>query len=66
MAVKSGTDLNCGEEYGEALVKAVEQGLITEDEIDVGGCQPGVTSASTQVINKKIKVKGKNFVIDSY
>ena len=34
MAVKSGTDLNCGDTY-PALVQAVEQGLITEEEIDV-------------------------------
>ena len=32
--VLSGTDLNCGEEY-PSLVKAVEQGLILESEIDV-------------------------------
>ena len=35
MAVKSGTDLNCGRVYGRALKQAVEQGLITEDEIDI-------------------------------
>ena len=34
LAVKSGTDLNCGRTY-HALVKAVEQGLLTEDDIDV-------------------------------
>jgi beta-glucosidase len=34
MAVKAGTDLNCGSSY-PALVKAVEDGLITEAEIDV-------------------------------
>lgn len=33
MAVKSGTDLNCGDTY-PALVQAVEQGLISEEEID--------------------------------
>ncbi len=32
--VLSGTDLNCGEEY-PSLVKAVEQGIILESEIDV-------------------------------
>jgi beta-glucosidase len=35
LAVKSGTDLNCGSVYDPALLKAVEQGLITEEEIDV-------------------------------
>jgi len=35
LAVKSGTDLNCGRIYDPALLKAVEQGLITEEEIDV-------------------------------
>ena len=35
LAVKSGTDLNCGSVYNPALLKAVEQGLITEEEIDV-------------------------------
>jgi len=35
MAVKSGTDLNCGSVYGQALPEAVKQGLITEEEIDV-------------------------------
>jgi beta-glucosidase len=34
MAVKAGTDLNCGNSY-PALVDAVKQGLVTEDEIDV-------------------------------
>ncbi len=34
MAVHAGTDLNCGNQY-PALVKAVEQGLIAESEIDV-------------------------------
>ncbi len=34
LAVKSGTDLNCGYSY-YALVQAVEKGLITEEEIDV-------------------------------
>ena len=33
-AVKNGCDLNCGETY-RGLVDAVDQGLITEDEIDV-------------------------------
>ena len=32
--VRSGTDLNCGDQY-ETLVKAVEMGLISEGEIDV-------------------------------
>lgn len=34
MAVLAGTDLNCGNQY-PALVKAVEQGLILESEVDV-------------------------------
>ncbi len=34
MAVKAGTDLNCGESY-PALVNAVKQGLISEKELDV-------------------------------
>ncbi len=34
VAVKAGTDLECGEVY-EHLTKAVKAGLITEDEIDV-------------------------------
>lgn len=34
LAVKSGTDLNCGRTY-EALVHAVEKGLISENDIDV-------------------------------
>lgn len=34
LAVKAGTDLNCGEVY-KYLKGAVEQGLITEEEIDV-------------------------------
>lgn len=34
LAVKSGTDLNCGQVYN-SLGKAVEKGLITEAEIDV-------------------------------
>ena len=35
LAVKSGTDLNCGWVYDPALVKAVKKGFITEEEIDV-------------------------------
>ncbi len=35
IAVKSGTDLNCGRVYDPALLEAVKQGLITEEEIDV-------------------------------
>lgn len=34
MAVQAGTDLNCGGTY-KALVKAVQDGLISEEEIDV-------------------------------
>ncbi len=34
MAVKAGTDLNCGDSY-PALVEAVKLGLITEKEIDI-------------------------------
>ncbi len=34
LAVKSGTDLNCGSTY-ETLLKAVEDGLISEAEIDI-------------------------------
>lgn len=34
LAVKSGVSLNCGSTYLEGLPKAVEQGLITEAEID--------------------------------
>ncbi|MEZ5001285.1 MAG: glycoside hydrolase family 3 N-terminal domain-containing protein [Bacteroidales bacterium] len=34
IAVRRGTDLNCGVSY-QHLVKAVEEGLITEDEIEV-------------------------------
>ncbi len=34
LAVKNGCDLNCGSVY-PCLIKAVEQGLITEEEIDV-------------------------------
>ncbi len=35
LAVKSGTDLNCGSVYNPALLEAVKKGLITEAEIDV-------------------------------
>lgn len=35
LAVKAGTDLNCGRVYDPTLVTAVKQGLITEKEIDV-------------------------------
>ena len=34
LAVRSGTDLNCGSVYDTALIEAVRQGLITEAEID--------------------------------
>jgi beta-glucosidase len=35
LAVKSGTDLNCGSVYDDALINAVKQGLIDEKKIDV-------------------------------
>ncbi|MGE4585974.1 MAG: glycoside hydrolase family 3 C-terminal domain-containing protein [Mangrovibacterium sp.] len=35
LAVKSGTDLNCGSIYDPALIDAVSLGLIREEEIDV-------------------------------
>lgn len=35
MAVKAGTDLNCGSVYAKHLLDAVKQGLLTEDEINV-------------------------------
>ena len=34
MAVKAGTDLNCGDTYYPHLIEAVNKGLITEEEID--------------------------------
>lgn len=34
MAVKAGTDLNCGSVYARSLLNAVNKGLITESEID--------------------------------
>ncbi|HPB01159.1 MAG TPA: glycoside hydrolase family 3 N-terminal domain-containing protein, partial [Candidatus Marinimicrobia bacterium] len=34
LAVKAGTDLNCGQVYSSALIEAVQNGLITEHEID--------------------------------
>jgi len=34
MAVKAGTDLNCGSVYAKDLLNAVKQGLVTEDEIN--------------------------------
>ncbi|MCE5332881.1 MAG: glycoside hydrolase family 3 C-terminal domain-containing protein [Bacteroidales bacterium] len=35
MAVKAGTDLNCGDTYAKHLLDAVKQGLLTEDKIDI-------------------------------
>lgn len=35
LAVKSGTDLNCGSVYQSALLEAVQQKLLTEDELNV-------------------------------
>lgn len=34
MAVKAGTDLNCGSTYARALLQSVQQGLLTEEEIN--------------------------------
>jgi len=34
MAVKAGTDLNCGSVYAQSLLKAVQKGLVSEAEID--------------------------------
>ncbi|MBB3696705.1 glycoside hydrolase family 3 C-terminal domain-containing protein [Flammeovirga yaeyamensis] len=33
-AIKAGTDLNCGKVYKESVVAAIDQGLITEKEVD--------------------------------
>jgi len=35
MAVKAGTDLNCGSVYARSLLNAVKKGLLTESEIDL-------------------------------
>jgi beta-glucosidase len=35
MAVRAGTDLNCGSVYAQHLYDAVQQGLLTEEEINV-------------------------------
>ena len=35
MAVKAGTDLNCGSVYAKSLLNAVKQGLVSEEEINV-------------------------------
>jgi beta-glucosidase len=35
MAVKAGTDLNCGDVYAKFLLNAVKQGLVAESEINV-------------------------------
>lgn len=34
LAVKAGTDINCGSQYHVNLKQAVEQGIITEDDVD--------------------------------
>lgn len=34
MAIKAGTDLNCGSVYAKSLLSAVQKGLVTETEID--------------------------------
>ncbi len=34
MAIKAGTDLNCGSVYARSLLNAVNEGLVTEEEID--------------------------------
>ncbi len=35
LAVKSGTDLNCGQVYSSDLIKAVNEGLISENDINI-------------------------------
>jgi beta-glucosidase len=35
MAVKAGTDLNCGSVYARSLLNAVKQGLVTETQINI-------------------------------
>ena len=34
LAVKAGTDLNCGQVYSSAIIEAVQNGLLSEQEID--------------------------------
>jgi len=35
MALKAGTDLNCGDTYAQHLLNAVKQGLVSENEINI-------------------------------
>jgi beta-glucosidase len=35
IAIKAGTDLNCGRVYDFAVTEAVEKGLLTEEEVDI-------------------------------
>src|SRR5574344_159572 len=35
MAVRAGTDLNCGVVYGKYLIEALEKGLLTENDLDI-------------------------------
>ena len=63
IAVKAGTDLNCGNSY-PALVQAVKDGLITEEELDVSLVRLFVARLKLGLFAPKDAVKYKNISYD--
>ena len=63
MAVKAGTDLNCGNSY-PALVEAVKDGLITESELDVSLVRLFVARLRLGLFAPKGDVKYENIPYD--
>jgi beta-glucosidase len=63
LAVKAGTDLNCGNSY-PALVQAVKDGLITEDELDVSLVRLFVARLRLGLFAPKGDVKYENISYD--
>ena len=63
VAVKAGTDLNCGNSY-PALVEAVKEGLITEQELDVSLVKLFVARLKLGLFAPKGDVKYENISYD--
>jgi beta-glucosidase len=67
MAVKAGTDLNCGDSY-PSLVKAVESGIISEAELDISVQRLAIARMKLGLFAPKGAVKYENIpysIVDS-
>ncbi len=64
LAVQSGCDLNCGHQCYE-LLKAVEEGLIAGEEIDVSLALYKSEKRTTKLLNNKIRIQNDQLEKDA-